>query len=85
MILYIGHTVHPSWIQNTLGVEQHSHIRDDVHTIPTIETEENALLHAFIDHLNDEKPYAATLYIIRFVCRYILYLKIVCTQQLSFN
>lgn len=65
MVLYIGHTVHPNWLHNTLGVDQHSQIIDDGHSIPTLETEENTLLHGFIDHLNDEKPYAATLHIIR--------------------
>lgn len=64
MLIYIGRNVNPQWIQRTLGVDHHSYIGDNWHSIPVLETEENNLLHAFINHLNDDRAYSAAIHVI---------------------
>lgn len=65
MILYVGHRVDVQWLQATLGVAHPSLVGPEGwHSLPTLETEENSLLHAFVHQLNDDRPFAAPIQVI---------------------
>ncbi|XP_013184466.2 protein transport protein Sec24A [Amyelois transitella] len=65
MIIYVCHAVSPAFLSDTFGVAAFSQLHDESRTLPKIESEGNALLHAFIDKLNDDRPYASNILILK--------------------
>lgn len=47
------------------GVQTTAEIPDYCYELPTYNTPENEAMHAFIDSLNEDKPYSPTIQIIR--------------------
>ncbi|XP_075970231.1 protein transport protein Sec24AB [Anticarsia gemmatalis] len=65
MILYVCHAVSAAFLSDTFGVAAFSQLPDEMRALPRRDTEHSALLHAFIDKLNDDRPYAADILVLR--------------------
>ncbi|CAH2107646.1 unnamed protein product [Euphydryas editha] len=65
MIIYVCHGVSPAFLSETFGVAAFSQLPDEARSVPRIECEGNELLHSFIDKLNDDRPYPASILILR--------------------
>ncbi|XP_041976127.1 protein transport protein Sec24A [Aricia agestis] len=65
MMIYICHGVSPAWLSDTFGVAAYTQIQDDARELPLIESEGNELLHAFIEKLNEDRPYPANIVVLR--------------------
>lgn len=65
MIIYVGSNVSPAFLSETFGVTAFSQLPDEARSIPKIDSDGNALLHAFIDKLNDDRPYASEVIVLR--------------------
>lgn len=67
MIIYICHGVSPAFLSDMFGVAAFSQIQDESRTLPQVETDGNEALHAFIDKLNEDRPYPSGVLILRYV------------------
>lgn len=65
MILYVCHAVSPAFLSETFGLTAFSQLPDELRSLPRVDSEGSALLHAFIDKLNDDRPYASDILILR--------------------
>ncbi|KAM3961962.1 LOW QUALITY PROTEIN: protein transport protein Sec24AB [Aphomia sociella] len=65
MIIYVCHAVSPAFLSDTFGVTAHSQLVDGARELPRVSSEGNALLHAFVDKLNDDRPYASNILILK--------------------
>lgn len=65
MVLMVCPTVSPIFLNQALGVPDYNSITDDLYELPVLKNQHNRRLNCFINYLNDDKPYAATLQIIR--------------------
>ncbi|KAL0840640.1 hypothetical protein ABMA28_015839 [Loxostege sticticalis] len=65
MIIYVCHAVSPAFLSDTFGVTAFSQLPDDARTLPRIDSDGSALLQAFIDKLNDDRPYASNVLLIK--------------------
>ncbi|RZC40306.1 Sec23 trunk domain containing protein [Asbolus verrucosus] len=65
MILLVCPGVSPAFLNEALGVRDYVSISDDMYELPILDNLHNQRLHQFINYLNDEKPFVATLQIIR--------------------
>lgn len=65
MIIYVCQGASPAFLSETFGVASFSHLPDEARSLPKIETDGNELLHAFIDKLNDDRPYPSSILILR--------------------
>lgn len=65
IFIYVGGNCSPNFLRTAFGVPSIMEIQDISHELPVISTKQNEAIHAFIKSLNDEKPYAAVLNIIR--------------------
>lgn len=65
MIIYVCHGATPAFLSETFGVAAFSQLPDEARSLPRIENEGNELLHSFIDKLNDDRPYPASILILR--------------------
>ncbi|CAD0198408.1 unnamed protein product [Chrysodeixis includens] len=65
MIMYVCQGVSPAFLSETFGVTAHSQLADELRALPRLPTPTNTLLHAFLDKLNDDRPYPADLLILR--------------------
>ncbi|CAH1276614.1 unnamed protein product [Diabrotica balteata] len=65
MIILVCPNVPQEFLTEALGVSQYSAIPDDMYEIPVLDNLRNQRLHQFITYLNEEKPYPATLQVIR--------------------
>ncbi|KAG6462544.1 hypothetical protein O3G_MSEX013325 [Manduca sexta] len=65
MIVYVGHAVSPAFLSDMFGVAAFSQLPDEARSIPRVDSEGNTLLHAFIDKLNDDRPYASEIIMLR--------------------
>ncbi|XP_046392862.1 protein transport protein Sec24A [Ischnura elegans] len=65
IIIYVGRLVSPQFCQEAFGVPQFAAIQDDVYELSALENPVSELLHNFIRQLQSEKPYEATLQIVR--------------------
>ncbi|KAJ8732247.1 hypothetical protein PYW08_014977 [Mythimna loreyi] len=65
MILYVCQAVSPAFLSETFGLTAFSQLPDEMRTLPRFDTEGSALLHAFIEKLNDDRPYASDILILR--------------------
>lgn len=65
MIIYVCQGVSPAFLSETFGVTAFSQLPDEMRTLPRIDTDGNVLLHAFIEKLNDDRPYPSDLLILR--------------------
>lgn len=65
IIIYVGLNVPPDILQNVLGVQSTAEISDYCYGLPSLNTPENESLQAFIESLNENKPYDPIIQIIR--------------------
>ncbi|CAH0407584.1 unnamed protein product [Chilo suppressalis] len=65
MIIYVCHAVSPAFLSDTFGVAAFSQLTDDARTIPRLSSPGNARLHALIERLNDDRPYASSVILIK--------------------
>lgn len=65
MFLYVGKNIHPLFCYNVLGVQSFVAIPEEMYGLPELETPESERLRSFVGYLQDEKPYPATLQVIR--------------------
>lgn len=65
MIILVCSGVSLTFLNGALGVKDYVSISDEMYELPILDNLHNQRLHHFINSLNDDKPYAATLHIIR--------------------
>lgn len=65
MIILIGPSVSEVFLNEALSVSSYNSITDQMYSLPILDTLLNQRLSNFINHLNDQKPFSATLHIIR--------------------
>lgn len=65
MIVYVCHAVSPAFLSGALGVAAHSQLHDEARALPRLRTRASALLHALLDRLNDERPYASPVLLLK--------------------
>ncbi|XP_045764481.1 protein transport protein Sec24A isoform X2 [Maniola jurtina] len=65
MIIYVCHGISPAFLSETFGVASFNHLPDEARSVPKLEADGNELLHAFIDKLNDDRPYPASVLMLR--------------------
>lgn len=65
MMIYVCHAVSPAFLSETFGVCAFTQLPDEMRTLPKIDSEGNRLLHSFIDKLNDDRPYASDILVLR--------------------
>ncbi|XP_069354931.1 protein transport protein Sec24A [Maniola hyperantus] len=65
MIIYVCHGVSPAFLSETFGVASFNQLPDEARSVPKMELDGNELLHAFIDKLNDDRPYPASVLLLR--------------------
>ncbi|XP_072941017.1 protein transport protein Sec24A [Epargyreus clarus] len=65
MIVYVCHGVSPAFLSECFGVAAFSQLADEARSLPRVDSPGNALLHAFVDKLNDDRPYAASMLVLR--------------------
>lgn len=65
MFLLVCPNVSSAFLNEALEVEDYNAITDDMFEIPELSNARNTQLRAFVNYLNDEKPYAATLQVLR--------------------
>ncbi|CAK1553420.1 unnamed protein product [Leptosia nina] len=65
MIVYICNSVSPAFLSETFGVTAFSQLPDEATTLPRLENEGSAMLHSFIDKLNDDRPYPSNVLVLR--------------------
>ncbi|KAJ2939658.1 hypothetical protein O0L34_g14377 [Tuta absoluta] len=65
MILYVCHAATPAYLSETFGVTAFSQLPDEARSLPRMDTEGNALLHQFIDKLNDDRPFASNILVLK--------------------
>ncbi|XP_047985973.1 protein transport protein Sec24A [Leguminivora glycinivorella] len=65
MIIYVCHNVSPAYLSETFGVAAFSQLPDEARSLPAIETDANEALHAFIEKLNEDRPYESGILVLR--------------------
>ncbi|XP_015191713.1 PREDICTED: protein transport protein Sec24A isoform X2 [Polistes dominula] len=65
ILIYVGKNVHPMFCCNVLGVSAFSAIPEEFYELPELDTVENERLRHFVFSLQEEKPYYASVQIIR--------------------
>ncbi|KAI4462889.1 sec24-related protein [Holotrichia oblita] len=65
MIIFICCNVSITFLNNILGVADISAVSDHIYELPVLENLQNKRLHSFVNYLNDDKPFPATLHVIR--------------------
>ncbi|KOB74928.1 Protein transport protein Sec24A [Operophtera brumata] len=65
MIIYVGRNVSPAFLSETFGVTAFSQIPDEARSLPRVDSDTCQLLHAFIDRLNEDRPYASDILVLR--------------------
>ncbi|CAH1098646.1 unnamed protein product [Psylliodes chrysocephalus] len=65
MVILVCPNVSQEFLNEALGVPNYPAIPDDCYEIPVLDNLRNQRLHQFISYLNEDKPFAATLQVIR--------------------
>ncbi|CAB3244259.1 unnamed protein product [Arctia plantaginis] len=65
MIVYVCHRVSAAFLSDTMGVAAFAQLPDEARSLPRTDSPGNTLLHDFIDKLNDDRPYAADILVLR--------------------
>ncbi|KAB0790749.1 hypothetical protein PPYR_15654 [Photinus pyralis] len=65
MIILVGPSVSDIFLNEALGVPNYNAITDQMYDLPILDTLHNQRLNSFINSLNEEKPFVATLQIIK--------------------
>ncbi|KAL7302521.1 hypothetical protein TKK_0005162 [Trichogramma kaykai] len=65
IFIYVGKNVHSSFCYKALGLASFAAIPEEMYGLPELDTPESVRLRNFIAGLQDEKPYSATIQIIR--------------------
>ncbi|KAJ8911346.1 hypothetical protein NQ315_014190 [Exocentrus adspersus] len=65
MVMMVLSSVPSEFLNEALGVASYDAIPDQMYEIPILNNPRNQRLHQFINYLNEEKPFAATVQVIR--------------------
>ncbi|XP_038210200.1 protein transport protein Sec24A [Zerene cesonia] len=65
MMIYVCNAVSPAFLSEVFGVTAFSQLPDEAMSIPKLENDGNELLHAFIEKLNDDRPYPSNIVVFR--------------------
>lgn len=65
MLLMVCPSVSQVFLNQALGVSDYNSISDDLHELPLLENQHNQRLNCFVNYLNEEKPFPATIQIFR--------------------
>ncbi|XP_066991918.2 protein transport protein Sec24A [Anabrus simplex] len=65
MMIYVGRSVSPEYCTEVLGVPSFSQIPEEMYELPVLETQRSENLRNFLNYLQSERPYCATLQIIK--------------------
>ncbi|XP_032511494.2 protein transport protein Sec24A [Danaus plexippus] len=65
MVIYVCRGVSAAWLSEALGVNSFAELPAEGRDLPHLDTGLNDLLHGFIDRLNEDRPYAAGLLLLR--------------------
>ncbi|XP_066587390.1 protein transport protein Sec24A [Prorops nasuta] len=65
ILIYIGKNIHPSFCCNVLGVASFSAIPEEFYDLPELDTTESERLRNFVFSIQEEKPFYATVQILR--------------------
>lgn len=65
MIILVCSSVNLDFLNYALGISDYNSIPDQMYELPVLENIHNQRLHSFINYLNDDKPFAATMQIMR--------------------
>lgn len=65
MIIIIGAAINNMFINQVFGVPDYNSITENMFELPVLENPHNQRLHSFINYLNDDKPFVASLQILR--------------------
>nr|XP_023013685.1 protein transport protein Sec24A [Leptinotarsa decemlineata] len=65
MVILVCPNVSQEFLSEALGVSNYNSIPDDMYELPILDNLRNQRLHQFVNYLNDDKPYSATLQVIR--------------------
>ncbi|XP_012285057.1 protein transport protein Sec24A [Orussus abietinus] len=65
IFLYVGKNIHPMFCTNVLGVPAFASIPEESYELPVLDTVESERLRNFVFSIQEEKPYYASLQIIR--------------------
>lgn len=65
MVILVMPGVSSVFLNEALGVRDYVSITDEMYEVPVLNNLHNQRLHQFVNYLNDEKPFVATLQIIR--------------------
>lgn len=64
-MIYVCCNVSPAFLSEAFGVSAHAQLPEEARSLPRLETPASRLLHAFIDKLNDDRPYPSGVHILR--------------------
>ncbi|KPI98028.1 Protein transport protein Sec24A [Papilio xuthus] len=65
LMIYVCCNVSPAFLSEVFGVGAHAQLPDEARSLPRLDTPTSRLLHAFIDKLNDDRPYPSGVHILR--------------------
>lgn len=65
ILIYVGRSVAPQFCQDVFGVPHFAAIQDDMYELPLLSNPVSESLNNFVRHLQSEKPFEATIQIIR--------------------
>jgi len=65
MVVFICPSVDYNFLSQALGVTDYNSISEEMYEIPELDNEYNKRLRAFINYLNDDRPYEATIQVVR--------------------
>ncbi|XP_045520158.1 protein transport protein Sec24A isoform X1 [Pieris brassicae] len=65
MVIYVCNAVSPAFLSEIFGVAAFSQLPDEATALPHLDNKSSSILHAFIDKLNDDRPYPSNLIVLR--------------------
>ncbi|CAG9785272.1 unnamed protein product [Diatraea saccharalis] len=65
MLIYICGGVSAAYLSDTWGACAHSQVADEARAVPRLPTAGSTMLHALLDRLNDDRPHAANVLVIK--------------------
>lgn len=65
MLLMVCPSVSPTFLNQVLGVGDYNAISDEMYELPLLENPYSRRMNCFVNYLNEEKPYSATMHIFR--------------------
>lgn len=65
MLLFVCSNVSVTFLNNVFGAADFNALSDEIYELPALENQQSKKMHAFLNYLNDDKPFPATLQVIR--------------------